>query len=275
MVRTAARPVTHRRMVRRHKALNRRKRHVLRWALGIATLVLVAECVVAALFSPRFHIKAVAITGLQTMPEGRLRKQFQVPTGQNLFLAPTHDWEKAITRLPGVESVTIHKHLPGQLEVMVQERKPWASVRTSDGSWHTIDTQFVPFRTTAQPEPGLLRILASDFAPWEALPGIPLPSAGLEAARECARWAADYRKFPVSQIEIDRGSKVCLNRVGGVPVYLGSSEKINQKLTSLEKLLTVRPDLITKDNTQLRYINLFAADAPAIAEKPALPEPKP
>ena len=262
-------------MVRRHKALNRRKRNVLRWALGIATLVLVAECVVAALFSPRFHVKEVAITGFQTIPEGRLRKQFQVPAGQNLFLAPTRDWEKAIARLPGVESVAIHKELPGQLEVVVQERKPWASVRTSDGNWHTVDMQFVPFRTAAQPEPGLLRILASDFAPWEALPGIPLPSAGLEAARECARWAADYRKFPVNQIEIDTGSKVCLNRIGGVPVYLGSSEKINEKLTSLEKLLTVRPDLTTKDNTQLYYINLFAADAPAIAEKQALPEPKP
>ncbi len=275
MVRTAVRHVPHRRMARRYRALNRRKPNILRRALLVALLTLITECVVVALFSPRFHIKDVTITGLQSVPTQRIRKQFAVPSQQNLFLAPTHDWERAILRLPSVASVEIHRKLPGNLEVMVHERMPWASVRTYDGVWHTIDRHFIPFRTTSQPEPGLLRILASDFEPWEALPGIALPSASLEAAQECAGWALNYKKFPLSQIEIDTGSKVCLNRAGGVPVYLGSSEKITEKLTSLEKLLAVRPDLINKDRTQLHYINLFAADAPAVAEVQPLPELKP
>ena len=275
MVRTHARPVPHLRLARRPKSVNHRKPNILRRMLVLALLVLVAECVAVALLSPRFQVKTTQVSGFKSIPLARIRAQFQVPKRQNLFLAPTGDWEKSIARLPAVASVSIEKHLPGSLDVLVQERKPWASVRTKDGRWHTIDEKFIPFRVTASPEAGLLRVLASDFDAWEAIPGIPLPSAGLGAAQECARWLADYRKFPVTQIEIDAGSKVCLNRVGGVPVYLGSSEKTREKLTALEKLLAERPDLAIKDSKSLHYINLFAADAPAIAETLAPVEKKP
>jgi len=275
MLRTHARPVPHLRLARRSKPINRRKPNILRRVLGAAVLVLIAECVAVALLSPRFQVKTTKVSGLKSIPLARIRAQFRVSKGQNLFLAPTGDWEESIARLPAVASVSIAKHLPGSLEVLVQERKPWASVRTKDGRWHTIDKNFIPFRVTASPEAGLLRILASDFEAWEAIPGIALPSAGLEAAQECADWISDYGKFPVTQIEIDAGSKVCLNRVGGVPVYLGSSEKTREKLTALEKLLAERPDLALKDSKSLHYINLFAADAPAIAEVLPTTEKKP
>ncbi|MCX6368515.1 MAG: FtsQ-type POTRA domain-containing protein [Armatimonadetes bacterium] len=275
MLRTHARPVPHLRLARRSKPINRRKPNILRRVLGAAVLVLIAECVAVALLSPRFQVKTTKVSGLKSIPLARIRAQFRVSKGQNLFLAPTGDWEESIARLPAVASVSIAKHLPGSLEVLVQERKPWASVRTKDGRWHTIDKNFIPFRVTASPEAGLLRILASDFEAWEAIPGIALPSAGLEAAQECADWISDYGKFPVTQIEIDAGSKVCLNRVGGVPVYLGSSEKTREKLTALEKLLAERPDLALKDSKSLHYINLFAADAPAIAEVLLATEKKP
>ena len=275
MLRTHARPVPHLRLARRPKPINRRKPNILRRVLGAAVLVLIAECVAVALLSPRFQVKTTKVSGLKSIPLARIRAQFRVSKGQNLFLAPTGDWEESIARLPAVASVSIAKHLPGSLEVLVQERKPWASVRTKDGRWHTIDKNFIPFRVTASPEAGLLRILASDFEAWEAIPGIALPSAGLEAAQECADWISDYGKFPVTQIEIDAGSKVCLNRVGGVPVYLGSSEKTREKLTALEKLLAERPDLALKDSKSLHYINLFAADAPAIAEVLLATEKKP
>lgn len=262
MVRTHARPVSHRRIARRRKPLNRRKINKLRLALWVAVLVLLGECVVVALASPRFRVKAVELEGIETVPARKVAAQFTVPATQNLFLAPTTDWAAAITRLPEVERATIEKTLPGKLKVTVTERTPWATVRTSDGQWHTIDSNLVPFRTTKAPEEGLVRILVSDCAPWEALPGIVLPSVGMEAAQECVRWAQVYKNFPLRQIEIDTVSKVCLVSQGGVLVKLGSGEKIPEKLTSLEKLLVERTDL--KGDAPNLYVNLFASDAPAV-----------
>jgi POTRA domain, FtsQ-type len=262
MVRTHARPVAHRRIARRRKPVNRRKINKLRLALWIAVLVLLGECVVVALVSPRFRVKALELEGVATIPTHKIAAQFAVPATQNLFLAPTADWASAITRLPGIERATIKKTLPGKLTVQVTERTPWATVRTFDGHWHTIDSNLIPFRTTKEPEAGLVRILVSDCAPWEALPGIVLPSVGIETAQECVRWSLDYRNFPLKQIEIDKDSKVCLVSQGGVLVKLGSGEKIPQKLQSLEQLLVERPDL--KGNAPNLYVNLFAFDAPAV-----------
>jgi POTRA domain, FtsQ-type len=262
MVRTSAPPISHRRRARHRKSVNRRRVNKLRIALWIALAVLLAECVVVALASPRFRVKGIALSGVASVPAKRVAAQFTVPATQNIFLAPTESWERAITRLPGIEQAEIRRAWPGILKVQVVERTPWASVRTADQQWHTTDKNLIPFRTTKQPEAGLIRILVSDCAPWEALPGIPLPSIGLEAARECVRWSESYKKFPLKQIEIDTGSKVSLVSQGGVLVKLGSGEKIPEKLTSLEKLLLERPDLT--DAASNLYVNLFAADAPAI-----------
>ena len=266
MVRTAARPVSHRRRrVARRKSINKRKTNWLRLSLWLAVGVLVGECVAVAFLSPRFRIKQVALQGTRLLSNKQVTAQFSVPPTQNLFLAPVREWERAIERLPKVAHASIVRKLPGNLQVVVTERQPWASVRTQDGIWHVVDADFIPFRTTKHPEAGFLRILASDFAPWEALPGIPLPSVGLNTARECAHWAKIYQKFPLSQIEIDIDSKVSLSHAGGVRVLLGSEEKIQDKLTSLEKLLAERSDLL--DSDRIAYINLFAADAPAIGLK--------
>lgn len=265
MVRTAARRVPHRRLVGRRKGINRRRFNALRLALWIALGVLGLECLAVALLSPRFRVTHVSLQGTRRLSAKQVTAQFSVPPTQNLFLAPVHDWERAVASLPKVAQVSIARKLPGNLLVQITERQPWASVRTEDGLWHTVDKDFVPFRTTQQPEAGLLQVLASDFGAWEALPGIPLPSVGLDVARECAHWAEAYQKFPLHLIEIDTDSGVSLYRVGGVRVQIGSKEKIKEKLTSLEKLLAERSDLFSSN--RIAYVNLFAADAPAIGLK--------
>lgn len=264
MVRNSAPTIPHHQLASRRKRKNRRKINKLRLALGVAVAVLLGECVAVALASPRFHVKGVALEGMESVPAERVAEQFAVPPTQNIFLAPTRDWERAIQRLPGVAKARIQRKLPGTLAVEVTERKPWASVRIGQKQWLTVDENLVPFRSSAAPEAGLMRIVLADCAAWEALPGIALPSAGLETARECVHWAGVYQKFPVKQIEIDADSKVCLVSQGGVLVKLGSGEKISEKLTSLEKLLLERPDL--KGNASNFYINLFAADAPAVGK---------
>ena len=272
MVRSAPRPVPHRRLSRTRQAAKRRaNRRQANWPRRILSgtlLVLAVECVAVALLSPRFFVKRVTIQGQKTLPASLIRNQFTVALTQNLFLAPTREWQRRIGCIPGIASVSIQRTLPGTIHLVVQERAPWATVRTSDGRWHTVDTNFIPFRVGKQPEPNLPRIQVSDLAPWEAIPGMRLPSPGLVAAQICNRWAQVHPDFSITQIEIDQESNVCLNRVGGVPVRLGRAEGISQKLVMLEKLLSERPDLFY--STSIAYVNLYAADAPAIG--PVLPE---
>jgi cell division protein FtsQ len=249
-------------MVGRRKAVNKRKANWLRVALWVAVGILLGECVAVALLSPRFRIKRVRVEGTHSLPTERILAQLPIGREQNLFLAPLPQWRKNILRLPGVAQVSLERVLPSKLSVTITERTPWASVKTKDGLWHTIDESFTPFRTSKQPEPGLVPLIVGDIAAWEALPGVPLPSAGLETARECVHWVAADRNFSLLQIEINQDSGVSLRSKEGIEVKLGSGERIKAKLTSLEKLLAERSDLVRSN--QIDYINLFAADAPAI-----------
>lgn len=266
MVRSAPRPVPHRRLARNRTAvkhpLNRRRTNWPRRILLVALLILALECVAVALLSPRLYVRQLSIQGLETLSTSLVEEQLPISATQNLLLAPTQAWVRQVERIPGVASAQVQRALPGTIRLIVQERKPWATVRTSDGRWHTVDTSFIPFRIGKKPEANLLQILAFDLAPWEAIPGMPLPSSGLLAAQECERWIKAHPDFRISSIKIDQESKVCLNREGGVPVQLGMEEGLSQKLRALERLILERPDITYR--TDIAYINLYAADAPAI-----------
>ena len=79
MVRTAARPVPHRRRVARRKSINKRKTNWLRLSLWIAVGVLVGECAAVAFLSPRFRIKQVALQGTRLLSNKQVMAQFSVP----------------------------------------------------------------------------------------------------------------------------------------------------------------------------------------------------
>lgn len=276
MVRSAPRSVPHRKLAAsRATAKRRTNRRRINWPrrlLVAALLTLAVECVVVALLSPRFAIRKLTLQGVESLSPALVREQLTLEPGQNLLLAPTSTWERQIERIPGVASASVERQLPGTIRIVVEERVPWATLRTKDGRWHTIDSSFTPFRVRATPEQNLPRILASDIAPWEVVPGMPISSPGLPTAQLCERWSRAHRELPLTQIEIDPRSKVCLNRVGKVPIHLGTGEGIRQKLTALEKLLAARPDL--SYSTDIAYVNLLAPDAPAIGLLPPK-KPKP
>lgn len=278
MVHAPRRSVPHHRLAsaptkpKRRVQENRRKINWPRRVLIVALLILALECVAVALLSPRFSLNRLEIRGLETISREQIKAEVFWNAGQNLFLAPTGQWERNVTRIPSVDHVSVQRVLPGTIRVVVEERKPWASVLTFDGAWHTIDRTHVPFRLTEEPEPGLPRLLVLDIQPWEVLPGVPLPSKGLPDTHLCVAWASAHPNFPVTQIEIDKFSQVYLSRVGKVSVQLGSGERLHEKLSTLECLIQTRPEL-TYDNN-ISYINIFAPDAPAIGIKKSTPQKK-
>lgn len=252
---------------------NRRKINWPRRVLISSLLALVVECLAVAYLSPRFYLTRLDIKGLETLAPERIQSEISWAKTQNLFLAPTGKWERNLLRVPGVAHVSVQRMLPGTIRAVVEERRPWASVHTIDGSWHTIDSSYVPFRRADKPEAGLPHVVVSDVEPWEVLPGVRIPSETLEAAHTCILWAQAHPAFPITQIEIDRDAKVYLIRAGKVPVQLGTGDQVDAKLKSLENLLQVRPEL--SHDTNVAYISLVSADAPAIgAKKWSQPKPR-
>jgi len=252
---------------------NRKRTNWPRVLLGIACTALVAECVAALLWSPRLWVKRVVVSGNDTVPTELLVKRLGIKPQSNILRLPVGRLRTAAEAEPAVEKVELHRDLPDTVRLVVTERRPWASVRIGNGPvCYTIDRNLIPFRQAKAPEPGLPRIvLAPGEERMSPVLGRRLNAPGLASAGQCLAWAyAHGSEFPLEKVSIDPWGKLCLNRVGGVAVRLGSGMDLDKKLATLDLLLQHRTDLRGTGSGPVAAVNLIAYDAPALvaAAKP-------
>ena len=260
---------THLRRVRPHEArANRRRVNYPRLFLGWATTALVLEVIAAALWSPRLWVKSITIEGNTTVPAERLLARLQVGPRENLVRVSPAGLQKAAEAEPTIEWAEVKRSLPPSVHVFVRERTPWASVKVS-GVWYTIDRNLVPFRRGAKPEVRLpLLVLSGSEAAAAPVLGQPMTAPGLADVSRCLAWSASQLDFPLESVQIDPQGKLCLNKVGGLPVFLGSGVDLDKKLKTLALLLETRPELKGEQPAQ---INLLAWDAPSVVWRASLP----
>ena len=240
---------------------NRRRRPILRPLLRLAVAVLVAECLAALLLSPRLWVRRIEIAENETVSPEQIAARLALRPQTNLVCLPMRRLQTAVESEPAVDHAQLHRRLPGTLSVTVQERLPWAVVKTGDGICYTIDRKLVPFRKERMPAPDLpLVILETGDASAPVL-GKALRSPGIAVVQNCLAWATLRDDFPLQKITVDQTGKLCLNRRGGAEVRLGSGIDLEKKLNTLAALLSDHSELRDGD---FSYINLYAFDAPAI-----------
>ena len=247
---------------------NRRRINYPRLLLGWAAAALFVEIAVAVLWSPRLWVKSVEIEGNTTVPASRLLTRLRVGPHENLVRLSPARLQKAVEAEPTVEWAEVKRSLPPAVHVFVRERTPWASVKVG-GAFYTIDRNLVPFRVGKKPEVRLPLLVLSGPDAGKTAPvlGQPMTAPGLADVSRCLAWSAGQLDFPLDSVQIDPQGKLCLNKVGGLPVRLGSGVDLDKKLQTLALLLASRPEL--RENPLLAQINLFAWDAPSVSWRAA------
>lgn len=246
---------------------NRRRINYPRLLLGWATAALVLETAAALLWSPRLWVKTVDVEGCKSIAPERILARLHIGPRENLVRLPVGKLTKATEAEPTVEWAELRRTIFPQVgvHVFVRERTPWASVQVGGASYasYTIDRNLVPFRKGQTPEGKLPRLVLSGETPNVApVLGKPMTAPGLQDVSRCLAWSASQPTFPLESVEIDPQGKLCLNKVGGLPVRLGSGVDLDKKLKTLGLLLATRPELRSGDG--MAEINLFAFDAPAV-----------
>jgi len=223
--------------------------------------------VAALLFSPRLWVQRVSVEGNQVVSAPSIVARLHLGEHTNIVRLPVEKLRAAVLQEPQLETVEIHRSLPGTVRVVVAERIPWACAQTADGSDYVIDKHLVPFRTADIPPVGLPLLKLSSATGRPPL-GKPMSAPGLDQVSKCLAWSKSRPDFPLDAVSIDGEGKLCLNRAGGAKILLGSGRDLDKKLQSLETLLAQRGEL--RDPTRVAYVNLFAYDAPAVAMRPAV-----
>jgi hypothetical protein len=254
-----------RRTVAVQRRRNRRRPNVARTLLRVCLAALALECVLVLLFSPRLWVRSVRIDGLQTVSAERITERMRLRPRTNIVRLPVASLRAAVEREPVVAKAEVRRVFPSAVRVVVRERTPWATLKVG-GICYLVDRGFVPFHKNRVPWDGLplVTLAAGENAATPRL-GERVVARGLAQANTCVEWAEGRTDFPLERIAIDPEGKLCLNRIGGTEIQLGSGADLSKKLDTLALLLAQRDDL---RSGSVAYVRLYAYDAPAIFPRP-------
>lgn len=162
-----------------------RVRRIVARVLGVALVLFVAQCAIAALTAPQFGIKSVEVRGLDETPTATVEELSSTLVGQNIFRAPVASVAQKVEALPTVAEARIVRSLqwPPHLRLEVTERQPILRVGAGE-NWWVADAQGVPYRRARRGDEALYALTAPQFAPQT---GKALPAADWKRARELAR----------------------------------------------------------------------------------------
>lgn len=213
--------------------------------------------------SPQFEISKVTLLGQRTLPEKELRSWLGSVTGKNIFLLNLQDLSSRLVRHPWVQSVSVRKVFPRDIEVVVTEKKPYARVKLDE--IYVMDN----FRYLLSPETEAYRHLPLIIQPWSG----GKPKLGEQAALEGVIESLKNMQFlnempffadnPIKISEIDDFARVIFTtKDGGLKIF-ASLETIDQDIKDFQVIL----ETLKKDKNNIEYIDLSFKDRVIVKKK--------
>ena len=235
------------------------------FAFSLAATAVIFTCLTAPYFQVE-HVVLRRIGEIERVPLTTIASVASV-VGQNIFKISTIEVARQVAQLPGVRRARVLTHLPGTVEIEVEERTPVAIWRTTSGDLMVDDQGVVIADTASQADLGagsdLVVIVDSTGAQVQAWDSI--PARVVLAARELIT-ALGSLGMRIQQVEFSTaGLVVYLEQ--DVPIILGDTENLNAKIGQLIALREYSRD----QHIQFNLLDIRSPGRPAY--RAALPSP--
>ena len=232
-LRQSKRPDQEERKNQKKKRCSLRKLLILDAAIAILILAVLTGHFV---FNHRFfRIKYARVNGNSTISTARI-----IATAgnlnQNIFRFSASEAEKAIGSLEGIKSVAVHRKLPNEIQIDIEETYPIATAQIKGKTWYLGDTG----EWTEEPV-----VPESDFYRYAVYPieGF----SNIDALRKA--WGKDERlqQFMEAMRDLDHPelvTKILFEKdgniaiiYGGTTVHFGAPDDIRSKLGTMQSIL--------------------------------------
>ena len=223
--------------------------------------LLVLGAILACLNAPYFQVERVVLRRIGEIERVPLTTITSVASvvGQNIFKVSTIDVARQVAQLPGVRRARVLTHLPGTVEIEVEERTPVAIWRTTTGDV-MVDDQGVVIAGAAAPTAkgaGSDLVVIVDSTGTQVLAGDSIPARIVLTARELIP-ALGSMGMRIQQVEYSTvGLVVYIDQ--GVPIILGDTENLNAKIGQLIALREYSRD----QNIQFNLLDIRSPGRPA------------
>jgi cell division protein FtsQ len=233
----------------------RRRDHtimVLRLTAAALALVLLGELAGALLWSPRFRLRRVELSGLRMLDSRQVILRADLKPGITLGRLSTGAIRDRLQAIPAVESASAARRWPEGLAIVVHERIPAAFIRRGKGIIF-LDRGAVGFTAPRADTAGLPEL--KGFRVNLARLGRPQRSRALRVAMTVLA-AAQENAMPVSQVVAAAPNQLELRLSDGTALRLGRPEQLRLKLSQAKvALLQLQP------LHRVEYIDVSCPDA--------------
>ncbi|MBX3110429.1 MAG: hypothetical protein KF857_00345 [Fimbriimonadaceae bacterium] len=230
----------------------KKSRRPLNWAVPLWA-AFAASVAAGMWFSPLTAPRKVRVVGARPDDHVAVTQAVQSLTGTPWARVNRHDLEELVRRVPDIAAARYEGNVFGRGVLRITYRNPAAVV---DGARPALLSDQGDVYAGRHRPSGLVHVaLPPDGeGPWSLLTN-PLP------ARDIAWLALQLRsRFPDTlwTINIDARSVIILSPSKGPRVVLGTSERLQEKVDGLAKILSTQPDIVRSASV----INLTAPDQP-------------
>lgn len=241
--------------IRRRRAEVRRAEGRRRLRVVVAAAILSAAVAGGwgALRSPLLDVDRIEVVGVQHLEPAEVASAAAIPRGTALVDVDPGAVAERVRALGWVGTVRVERSWPSTVAVVVTERTPVAVTRHDGEPWLLLDAGGRVLEQAAERPSGLVVMEGVSVA--GARPGATVE--GAEAALAVARLLpAPLRAEVEAVVRTDGGTDLRL-RGGGV-AYLGSAQRLAEKLRALQTVLA------RVDTTGLATLDLRQPASPAL-----------
>lgn len=255
------------RISRRRKAVEKTKRRrVIGSSLALAAL---GGAIWAAFWSPLLDVRTIQVAGAKQTQAAEVREAVALGAEDHLLLLSTGTVAADVEELPWVKDASVHRRLPGTVQIKIEERKPAVVVTVEAGSW-TVDEygHVLQEGVTSKSLPTLTGAVITRLEPGERVDADQV-SGGL----------AVWRSLPgavrpdVASVVAAAPERIALALKDGTIVRYGGAVRLGAKNKVLTALLT----RLEAEGRKATYLDVSVPSTPAVGPAPiaATPAPSP
>ena len=170
--------------------------------------------------------------------------------GRNLLVLDLQALRRRIERLPRVQRARVRRLLPDRIEVVVEERLPWARLEATDGSY-LIDKEgaILAADDGAARQLHRIRIAAAIAAAVKTSHRLPEGVAGADRLHDAVQILASLPASPATPLgrieyaRLDPEGVTLVTGGGLLEILLGDSSALEEKFLNLTALLQAAPPM--------------------------------
>lgn len=211
-----------------HRRRQQLRRRILRVAVALAAVAVVAGGVWVVFFSQAFAATTVSVTGTSVLTADQVTAAAQVPLGTPLARLDTAAIAARVKLLKPVADVTVTRVVPNKVKIAVTERAAVYAVSSGSG-FDLVDASGVPYTSvSAVPQGLMVATINGDDARLRR-----------DVATVVTALPQTLRDRAVL-ISADTADSIVIELTGGAEVIWGSAENSAQKSQVMVALLSVK-----------------------------------